>query len=364
MQNAHEALDRGRCRLGRQLDALGWGPVETPFRRVLAEAGVTLRGYSGERAGPAVLLVPAPIKRAWLWDLAPRASVVRRCLEGGLAVYLVYWERPGERECGFGLADYADRLLVDCLDAIRAETGQASVFVAGHSTGGICAALFAALHPERVRGLVLLGTPLHFGCDVGLFGPMVARAPHARTVTAGLGNVPGSLLNALCLLASPATFGWSRWLDAMNSLADPEALRTHLLVERWTLDEMPLAQRFFEDLVELLYREDRFMRGTLGIGGKPVTPAGVAAPLLSVVDRRCAIAPPAAILPFHRAVSSTDTGILWYEGDVGVSLQHVGMLVGKNAHRRLWPEIIVWVRAHAAYSDAPTSPWRPSPRLR
>lgn len=32
-------------------------------------------------------------------------------------------------------------------------------------------------------------------------------------------------------------------------------------------------------------------------------------------------------------------------GDAGVALQHVGMLVGRSAHRHLWPEIVHWIRA-------------------
>jgi polyhydroxyalkanoate synthase len=39
--------------------------------------------------------------------------------------------------------------------------------------------------------------------------------------------------------------------------------------------------------------------------------------------------------------------VLWYEGDVGVALQHVGMLVGSNAHQALWPEILQWLHAHS-----------------
>ncbi|MDP9374172.1 MAG: hypothetical protein M3Q65_17300, partial [Chloroflexota bacterium] len=57
-------IDQARRGLGALLDALGWGPVETPSRAAFAAPVVTLKAY-GEAggAGPVVLLVPAPIKR-------------------------------------------------------------------------------------------------------------------------------------------------------------------------------------------------------------------------------------------------------------------------------------------------------------
>jgi polyhydroxyalkanoate synthase len=163
-----------------------------------------------------------------------------------------------------------------------------------------------------------------------------------------LGNVPGSLLSAMSLVASPTAFGWSRWFDWLSSLPDARALETHRRVERWMLDEMPLAGKLFAEVVELLYREDRFMRGSLTVRGRRAAAELVRAPLLSVVDPRSRVVPPESMLPFHEAVRSAGSRVLWYEGDTGVALQHVGMLVGESAHRRLWPEIVRWLQREAA----------------
>jgi polyhydroxyalkanoate synthase len=135
-------------------------------------------------------------------------------------------------------------------------------------------------------------------------------------------------------------------MDWLGSLPDPHALKSHLRVERWALDEMPLPRQLFEELYEFLFREDRFVRGTLQVGGKRVAPELVMSPLLSVVDPQCCLVPPQAVLPFHHAVGSTDTKLLEYHGDTGVALRHVGMLVGRQAHEHLWPEVIRWVHAH------------------
>jgi polyhydroxyalkanoate synthase len=347
-----EPLDRFRRELGVWLDRAGLGPEESAFRTVLTEPGLTLRNYDPEpKAGPVLLIVPAPIKRAYIWDLLPRASVVRRGLESGLSVYLACWEHPGRDGRSFGLADYAERFMLDCVGSIEKERGNGSVFLAGHSLGGTLAALFTALHPERVRGLILLGAPLCFGPEVGALDRWIAKAPPAQHLTAFVAPVAGSLLSGWSLVADPLTFGWRRLRDGVRSLTDPRAQRTYLAVERWACDEMPMASAFFEELVEWLYREDRFMRGNLMIGGRRAVPELVRAPVLGVVDPNCRIVPPRAVLPFLRAVKSRDTAVIRYDGDVGVSLQHVGMLVGRDAHRTLWPEIIRWLHARADASS-------------
>jgi len=83
-------MDQARRQVGRALDVLGLGPQETPHRVVADMPGARLRAYHDqERAdGPVLLIIPAPFKKAYLWDLLPEVSVVRRCVNGGLRVYL------------------------------------------------------------------------------------------------------------------------------------------------------------------------------------------------------------------------------------------------------------------------------------
>ena len=49
---------------------------------MLDDPDVRLRLYEQPASGgPALLIVPAPIKRGYIWDLLPNVSVVRRYLE-------------------------------------------------------------------------------------------------------------------------------------------------------------------------------------------------------------------------------------------------------------------------------------------
>src|SRR3546814_6052753 len=79
-------------------------------------------------------------------------------------------------------------------------------------------------------------------------------------------------------------------------------METHIRVARWTMDAFPLPVRLFEEVLELLYREDCFMRGSLRVDGRTAIPEELTVPLLGVVDPRSRIIPPRAVLPFHAVV--------------------------------------------------------------
>jgi polyhydroxyalkanoate synthase len=239
-----------------------------------------------------------------------------------------------------GLAVYADELILEC-----AKTVDGPTILAGHSLGATFATIFAALHPDRVHALVLLEAPLSLSGDAGAIAELIRVGPATEDIRK-LSAFPGTVLNALSVAASPDSFLWWRWRDWLLSGNDPAALRTHLLVERWTLDEYAMPSALFADVVKL-YREDRFMRGTLRLNGHAAMPENVTMPVLAVVDPESDIVPPSSVVPFLDALPDRNWSLLHYEGDTGVALRHVGVLVGRNAHRILWPEILSWVRMSA-----------------
>ena len=53
----------------------------------------------------------------------------------------------------------------------------------------------------------------------------------------------------------------------------------------------------------------------------------------------------ASIEPFTDAVPAGDARIIAYPGEVGTCLQHLAILVGRQAQARVWPEIIAWLKA-------------------
>jgi len=100
--------DTVRQMQGRALELWGFGPSECRYRVVASGKIWRLREYAGAGAGPPLLIVAAPIKRPYIWDIAPTVSVVRLSLQRHFRVYLLEWTTPSYEERNAGLADYTE----------------------------------------------------------------------------------------------------------------------------------------------------------------------------------------------------------------------------------------------------------------
>lgn len=343
-----QQLDQFRRAQGRALDRLGLGPQETPFHVVFVRPGVRLRCYGGVSANrPALLIVPAPIKRPYIWDLSRDSSVIRRALENKLDVYMVEWTEPEPGPHAPGLADYAAAMLGDCIAAIRQRSEADKVFLAGHSMGGIFAALHSAYRPQHIAGLVVVDAPLHFA-DGAVRQNVEGHDDLSRLMPSVASSVPGSLLGMASARAQPRALCMDRYQDCMASLRSRVDTVSHWRVERWTLDELAMSGQLFDDVMHHLYRHNRFMRGELTIGGVRLHPRDVTAPLCTIFHSGGGVVPADSVLAFHTAAGSGDKQLIAYPGDIGVALQHVDPLVGTNAHRHIWPRVFEWLERLSA----------------
>ena len=327
---------------GDPVGAFGLDPNESSYRIVASGTHWCLRDYGGEHASPSLLVIAAPIKRPYIWDLIPSVSAIRHCLQQGLHVYLLEWMPGSHRIANNGLDDYT-LAISDCVATISRKTSGTKSLLIGHSLGGTLAAIFSAWAPASVQGLVLLGAPLCFQAEKSQFRDALVSLVPSDLPEAD--TFPGSFLSHICALASPGTFIWSRLMDAALSISDHHAMELHARVERWALDEVPLPGKLIHEIIEWLYRENRFCHGTLEIKGSRVGPSRVSLPTLAVVNVADDVAPLGSIEPFINAMPTKDVRIIECPGELGVCLQHLGILIGRKAHAQVWPEIVSWLKS-------------------
>lgn len=336
--------DKLRRAQGDALDTLGLGPRECAFQLVSSGPCWRLRTYGGPEAAPLLLMVPAPIKRPHIWDLTPTVSAVRYCLHHGFRIHLVEWTPPSADRSA-GLDAYCGRAIAACVQAISNQSNGMRPFLVGRSLGGTPATIYCAMDPRSVKGLVLLGAPLCFEQASRRFrDALVALVPQELPESE---VVAGSLLSQISAVASPDTFVWLRWMDAALSLADPAAMDIHARIERWSLDEVALPSKLINQIVQWLYRGNCFYHRTLAVLDKTIWLASMPIPTLAIVNAADEVAPLSSIAPFPDKIPTNDTRIIEHAGEVGVGLQHLGMLGGRAAHAKVWPQIITWLKSHS-----------------
>jgi len=333
-------IDAFRRMQGDVLASFGFGPVESSYRVIASGPYWRLRDYDIVQRPRSILIVAAPIKRPYIWDLTPSVSAIRHCLEAGLRVCLLEWLPASEKTCNVGIAECTQAISA-ALETIGFQMENPKSILIGHSLGGTLAAIYAAAAPKTIGGLVLLGAPLCFRAGESQFRDALVNLVPAPVSDSD--PYPGSILSQASAAASPETFIWSRFMDAVFSAADRAAMDVYARIERWALDEVALPGKLVSEIVELLYRENRFCRGILNVEGRPIRPENLSAPTLAIVNTADSVAPLHSVRPISEALGPEKFRIIEYPGERGVCLQHLAMLVGRQAHAQVWPQIIDWI---------------------
>jgi polyhydroxyalkanoate synthase subunit PhaC len=245
-----------------------------------------------------------------------------------------------------GVDDYIQGDLPAVIDAVLARSGFDKTFLLGHSLGGLCSAAAAARLPDKVSGVITVGSPHqlgreHFVLRTGL------RLLHHTLVGAGLFrgsqrrfpvDLIGKALHASRFALEnryapmpvrgwhPGSFEAGELASYMRSF-DSESFST------------------VDDLIVLAATGELRSR----IDGSSYTRAieQSALPLLAVCGSFDLLANPGAVQPLFDRSRSQDKHF------VTVEAGHGDMLVGSKAPNDVWPEVSRWLDARRQVTALP-----------
>jgi polyhydroxyalkanoate synthase subunit PhaC len=95
-------------------------------------------------------------------DIQENRSTIKGLLATGQDVYLIDWGYPDQADRSLTLDDYINGYLDGCVDHIRATHGLDKINILGICQGGTFSLMYTALHPDKVRNLVTMVTPVDF----------------------------------------------------------------------------------------------------------------------------------------------------------------------------------------------------------
>jgi polyhydroxyalkanoate synthase subunit PhaC len=313
---------------------------QTPCKEVYSENKLTLNHYeptTDEQHDVPILIVYALINRPYILDLQPDRSVVKTLLNEGFDVYLIDWGEPSKLDAHLTLHDYVDRYIDNCVDVVRERSGEDAINILGYCMGGTMSAMYASLHPGKVRNLGLMAAGLCFDGDGGVleqWGDEEYYSPAALTETGG--NVPSEFLDVGFALMDPVDNFVTKYVRLFDNIENDEMVENFARMERWIGDGIDVAGATYRQFIEDIYQDNKLAENELYLGDEHVDLNNIEMPVLQIVGEYDHLIPPGASKPFNDAVASDDTSVI--EFPTG----HIGLSVSSSSHTKLWPEVSEW----------------------
>src|SRR5215831_2666282 len=130
----------------------------TPYEVVYSEGKVRLLHFSPlveKQLKTPLVIAYALINRFHILDIHPKKSWIRNLLNQGVDIYLIDWGTPTQIDRHQGFDDYVNGYMDNCIDFAMKESSSDNVSLQGYCTGGTLSTVYAALHPSKVRNLIL-----------------------------------------------------------------------------------------------------------------------------------------------------------------------------------------------------------------
>jgi polyhydroxyalkanoate synthase len=289
-----------------------------------------------------VVIVYSIISRSYLFDLYPGHSFVERLRDEGFDVYLLDWGVADESDAGYGLDVYVlDRIPAALRAACRA-SGAEAVTLFGYCFGGTLSLLaLASSRDLPVRNLIELATPVDFskfGLFTELIGPEGRLDP--RELLDLTGNLPPEASRDIFRVLKP-TSRIAAYVNLYDNLWNDEFMTGYEAMGQWTRDNVPFPGQAFLDTVQLLFKDNGIVNGTLRLRGRLADTRAIGCPLLVVTAEHDHIVPSSVSGAIHDVVGSDEVE------SVDLPFGHVGLIVGRAAARKTIPQIVDWLRRHA-----------------
>jgi polyhydroxyalkanoate synthase len=261
---------------------------------------------------------------------------VETFLAAGLDIYMLDWWYPTRKDRYLTLDDHVNGYINDAVDFILEKHGIDQLNIMAICQGGTMSVMYAALHPEKIKNLVLTVTPTNFDHDAGLLN-VWARSLDPDKLVESYGNIPGDIMNLGFLLLNPARLMIDKYVGLLENIHSKDFVENFVRMERWIFDSPDLPGETFREFIQWLFRENRLIKNELVLGGKKVDLKNITMPVLNIYGKYDHLVPPAACDQTISKIGSTD------KEDLCLDTGHIGIYVSSKTQRQFGPKIIRWL---------------------
>ena len=208
--------------------------------------------------------------------------------------------------------------------------------------GGTLSAMFAALHPDKVKNLMLLAAGIDFSTREGMLNLWSdAKYFDVDKFVDAFGNCPSDFLQGSFTLLKPVQNLLEKPVHFFENLDNDEYMTDFLTVETWLNDNIAVPGEIFRELVKYLYQQNLLVQGRMPVGVRTVDLKNIVCPVMNIMAQNDDLVPCAQSAPFNDLVGSTDRSSLM------IPAGHIGLAIGSKAQREVWPQVVEWLGARS-----------------
>ena len=109
------------------------------------------------------------------------------------------------------------------------------------------------------------------------------------------------------------------------------------MVKRYT----PVIGEIYREFIKYCYQQNLFIKNQMNVDGTLVNLKNVVMPFLNVLAQKDDLVAPNSSIALNDAVGSIDKSTIEFQSG------HVGLIIGKRAHKEVWPKVGDWLKHHS-----------------
>ncbi len=296
-----------------------------------------LRDFStGSEGVPALICAPFALHEATVADFAPRHSLVEALLHGGChRLFVTDWRSATKDMRLLSVDNYLAELNV-AVDEIGAP-----VDLIGLCQGGVMVLIYAARFPDKVRRLVLAGSPIDIDAGTSLFSA-TARALPLSTLDEVVNFGDGRMLGQRVMDVLRPTLIGNEGVQILQLDGTKEAEAAALAdkFHAWYDRTVDLPGVYYHQLLLWLFKENRLAEGHFPALGREIDLATVRHPLFLLAARDDEFVAPQQLLSVRRLVSTQSDAV----DTMTEPCNHLTLFMGRVVLNDAWRRIARWLK--------------------
>ena len=156
------------------------------------------------------------------------------------------------------------------------------------------------------------------------------------------------------ILRNPIEYG-HKYFHFFEQPRGLESIAEFFATETWLYDSPPIIGEIFREFAEYCYKQNLLIQSKMRLEGGvdsnedsnnnndiTVNLKNINVPFLNIVANKDDLVAPNSSKALNNALTeSHDKSLIEFNSG------HVGLMIGKNAHKELWPKVGEWIKNHS-----------------